>query len=485
MKIEKSQGQTRTEKILTNLCDKTFLKLWSFANPFKDDGKELCDLLAVFENHVFIFFDRESRKFDNADKDEYLAWTRWKKEVIDKQIKTSNGAENYIRKLSKIYLDNKSTVPFPLDISNKIFFTHKIVVAHGAYDACKKFSSDNIYGSLAVSYGDADVHFPFPFMVHLDKNNPVHLLDSYNLKIILDELDTFYDFTSYLEAKESAIKKLDFLMYCGEEDLLAHYFSNFDKGKNKHYIGVKDKEVNGVFIGEGEWKDFSRSKPYKLKKSADKTSYLWDEIIQLTCQNALDGTLMGNADILKGQSAIHEMAKEPRFSRRALSEHMIKSIRNFPENLGPIARNLSLMPSFYKDKGYVFLQLKHDNILDYDNDYRPKRKSMLLTVCGVAKNKFPHLKKIIGIAIDAPKFSRKNSEDFVLLDCEQWSENDRSYYEEENKKFNFFETAALQKHEKKVFEFPVSEIREKSKKIGRNEKCPCNSGKKYKNCCGK
>jgi hypothetical protein len=274
-------------------------------------------------------------------------------------------------------------------------------------------------------------------------------------------------------------------MYCGEEDLLAHYFSNFDKGKNKHYIGVKDKEVNGVFIGEGEWKDFSRSKPYKLKKSADKTSYLWDEIIQLTCQNALDGTLMGNADILKGQSAIHEMAKEPRFSRRALSEHMIKSIRNFPENLGPIARNLSLMPSFYKDKGYVFLQLKHDNILDYDNDYRPKRKSMLLTVCGVAKNKFPHLKKIIGIAIDAPKFSRKNSEDFVLLDCEQWSENDRSYYEEENKKFNFFETAALQKHEKKVFEFPVSEIREKSKKIGRNEKCPCNSGKKYKNCCGK
>ena len=23
------------------------------------------------------------------------------------------------------------------------------------------------------------------------------------------------------------------------------------------------------------------------------------------------------------------------------------------------------------------------------------------------------------------------------------------------------------------------------KKIGRNEKCPCGSGKKYKNCCGK
>ena len=27
-------------------------------------------------------------------------------------------------------------------------------------------------------------------------------------------------------------------------------------------------------------------------------------------------------------------------------------------------------------------------------------------------------------------------------------------------------------------------INEKSKKVGRNEKCPCGSGKKYKFCCG-
>ncbi|MCD6419007.1 SEC-C domain-containing protein [bacterium] len=28
-------------------------------------------------------------------------------------------------------------------------------------------------------------------------------------------------------------------------------------------------------------------------------------------------------------------------------------------------------------------------------------------------------------------------------------------------------------------------IRRKGKKIGRNDPCPCGSGKKYKNCCGK
>jgi hypothetical protein len=66
MAIDKSVGQTWTEQYLSHLCDRTFLKLWSYANPFKSDGKELCDLIAVFENNIFLFFDRESRTFDRG-----------------------------------------------------------------------------------------------------------------------------------------------------------------------------------------------------------------------------------------------------------------------------------------------------------------------------------------------------------------------------------------------------------------------------------
>lgn len=81
MSIKKSSGVTQTEKILADLCERTFLKLWAYPNPYKADGKELCDLLAVFENHVFIFFDRESKKFDKSEKDVQVQWERWKKEV--------------------------------------------------------------------------------------------------------------------------------------------------------------------------------------------------------------------------------------------------------------------------------------------------------------------------------------------------------------------------------------------------------------------
>jgi hypothetical protein len=64
-----------------------------YANPFKADGKELCDLIAIFENHVFLFFDRDSRKFDRVDADIELTWERWKKEAITKQISDGRRGE--------------------------------------------------------------------------------------------------------------------------------------------------------------------------------------------------------------------------------------------------------------------------------------------------------------------------------------------------------------------------------------------------------
>jgi hypothetical protein len=86
MAIVKSSGVTPTERLLADLCEQSFLKLWSYPNPFKDDRKELCDLLAVFESHVFIFFDRESRHLDNVDKDPMVNWERWKRAAIEDQL---------------------------------------------------------------------------------------------------------------------------------------------------------------------------------------------------------------------------------------------------------------------------------------------------------------------------------------------------------------------------------------------------------------
>jgi len=245
MGIVKSSGFTPTERLLAELCERSFLKLWSYPNPFKDDGKELCDLLAVFENHVFIFFDRESRHLENPDKNTLITWERWKRAAIDNQLRTAHGADGYIRSGRAIFLDSALRTEFPISIDRGRMIVHKIIVAHGAKEACQNFSDDNVYGSLAVTYGELDGELSWPFHVELDRQRPAHVLDSHNLPIIFRELDTFFDLSSYFDAKIEAINRFDYLSYCGEEDLLAHYILNFDDSRNRHFIGIKRTDING------------------------------------------------------------------------------------------------------------------------------------------------------------------------------------------------------------------------------------------------
>lgn len=434
MGIVKSTGVTETERLLSDLCEQTFLNLWSYPNPYKDDGKELCDLLVVFENTAIVFFDREKSLDVKKEHDTVLSWERWKRRVIDAQAKTAKGAERYLRSGRSIYLDSQMTTLLPRGSDAPFDVIHKVVVAHGALEACKAASDQNVSGSLAISYGDTTTAAPpFPFLLNLEKDQPIHVFDSHNLPIVLRELDTIWDFTDYLKAKTDAITQLDCLTYCGEEDLVAHYFLNYDEKANYHRVGTNDQTVSVVMIGEGEWQDFEKSAVYDRTKKANKVSYLWDRLIQHTGRVALAGRSIGTSPLQSERSAIHEMAKEPRFSRRALSEHMDAAIRNFPEEAGESARNLSVMSSFYSDKKYVFLQVRAPEEIRARPDFREVRHSMLEIACGVVKTRFPDIQWVVGIAVDPPKYSREISEDFILMDCTDWTDERVAHYEEANK----------------------------------------------------
>ena len=487
--ITKSEGVTATERLLAAFCERSFLKLWSYPNPYKDDGHELCDLIAVFDNHVFIFFDREHVLPAVPDKDPQVLWERWKRNAIDRQVKTAHGAERYIRTGRGIFLDAKRLQPFPLPIDPAKAVIHKIIVAHGAKEACEQSSSDNIYGSLAITYGEPDIGPSEPFHIGIDKRNPVHIFDSHNLPIVLGELNTVSDFSNYLDDKLSAVSKFDYLSYCGEEDLLAHYLVNYDKASKRHVIGPKTEEnVNGIMIGEGEWKGFAESDVFKNTKREDRISYFWDSLIQRTCQNALEGTLGGNSDLLRGQSAIFEMVKEPRFMRRGLSAKMLDAVEGFPDK-GEFTRQVTYLPSFQPHTAYVFLQLRVPEGFRREPEFREKRQAILEIACGAAKNKFTDLKKVIGIGIEAPiREGGEVAEDFILMPCEEWPDDRRGYYEEQNEAWDFFRTPQLRQYNDRVTQFVPPPMAETNSppvgKVGRNDPCPCRSGKKFKRCHG-
>jgi hypothetical protein len=135
----------------------------------------------VFESNVFLFFDRESRKFDQGG-NTLLTWERWKREAITKQVRTAAGAKRYVlSNRDQIFLDVNRTRPLPLQIPAGDLHIHKIIVAHGAKEACERSSASNVYGSLGIAYEAAPSNDLPPFIVSLDKSDPVHLLDSHNL----------------------------------------------------------------------------------------------------------------------------------------------------------------------------------------------------------------------------------------------------------------------------------------------------------------
>lgn len=484
---DKSKGVTPTEQMLAEFCERSFLKLWSYPNPFKDDGHELCDLLVVFGDYVFIFFDREKPLAESTDKSPQVVWDRWKRTVVDDQTRTAHGAERYIRSGRQIFVDAKRTVPFPIPYDRANAIVHKIIVAHGAKEACEQASPNNIYGSLAISYeaADVNVHQNQPFLISLDRANIVHVLDSHNLPIVLRELDTVQDFAGYLDEKARAIGTVKSLRYCGEEDLLAHYLLNYDSSAQRHVIGPRKSEgIDVVFIEEGAWQDFVGTDIYKNTKNEDRISYFWDQLIQRTCQNSIDGTLGGNSNIERGESAIFEMVKEPRFVRRSLSEKMLTAVEKFP-NVDGGFRMVSFIPSFEPTTGYVFLQARPPASMQGHPDNREVRQAMLEIACGAAKNKFPAMTKIIGIGIEPPKSPGDEvAEDFILMPCEDWPPERILEYEEANRELKFFATSSLHEYRERVTQFvaPQSAIPAPLPKVGRNDRCPCGSGKKFKKC---
>lgn len=137
------------------------------------------------------------------------------------------------------------------------------------------------------------------------------------------------------------------------------------------------------------------------------------------------------------------------------------------------------------DGGYLF----HGQLIVWDWTQAWSKSLRLEIACGAAKNKFYNLVKVIGIGIDAPKFAGgTNAEDFILMPCENWTDEMRAHYETENEPWRFFGTSQLQQFEERVTQFiplPHNDAQPvRTGKVGRNGPCPCGSGKKFKKCHG-
>jgi len=230
-RFTKSGGLTASERYLAELCERSFLSLWSYPNVYRQPGKELCDNLVVFREHIIIFSDKscEFPESGNVIQD----WTRWFKRAVQKSADQVYGAERWLREQPhRLFTDAKCTQPFPLTLPGlQDARFHRVVVALNASSRCRQFFDNTGTGSLMLRpeiVGDA--HYSSPFTIgQIDaRRGYIHVLDDVTLNVVLRELDTVTDLTNYLVRKEVALSSGRLVGAAGEEELLAHYLTKLN-----------------------------------------------------------------------------------------------------------------------------------------------------------------------------------------------------------------------------------------------------------------
>jgi len=353
----------KAEEAVQYLAEKTFLTDWCYTNPKLPDGKEMCDLLIVFDE-IVIIWQVKDLKIDKYGK--------CKQGEVKKNLKQLYGAHRQLFELKT-----------PTELKNprrgkELFNPAKI---------------KEVY-LISAFMGKGKDHFAF---VEEIKNHIVHVFTREFIEIILNELDTIGDFVDYLRTKEALVKTDKKLtLVGGEQELLAFYLMN-----NRSFDRFKDATM--ILIDEGWWKHLQNRPEYRAKKEADKISYCWDGIINRAHE----------AGLPEYEQVARELARPNRFERRYLSKVYFDAfLISHKDKKYDMFRRIS--PG--KDTTYCFLFMD-------DPEPREQRKAMLFAICYIARSKFPNNKRVLGIATE--KIVRPQcSYDFCLLDKPNWGKKD-------------------------------------------------------------
>jgi hypothetical protein len=420
-----------TEKELSKLARNTFLSVWSYPNPFRDQisggrtiGKEICDLLVIFGEQVLIFSEKEIQ-WPNVPTG--LAWKRWHKRAIVGSARQLAGAERWLRDYpSRVFIDEKCTTPIPLelpDISNSE--VHRIVVARGSGAACKKHFGG---GSGSLVYSHPEIHGGEEDLFSLTDLNPngsfVHVLDDATLPILLRFFDTIDDFCSYLRDKVEFLRSGILLNHAGEENLAAYYATNYDSTDRRTFFPDEiKKQQPEIFVGIADelYTNLKNDPQFDAKLIDEKISYVWDDLIEKFMFHAMSNTGykqegLPDYNLSEHEQSVRLLAGESRFSRRLLAEAFIEALekqkftgKRFFRTIQPGRRDTNWRGVNYR---YGFLVLPQDN--ESEGDYRARRTSLALLYAYDIFRRNPTITEVVIISLNSLS-DHGSSEDILYI----------------------------------------------------------------------
>lgn len=359
------KGET-AEAFVNNLASKTFLIDWCFPNPQLPGGKELCDLLVVFERTAIIWQikDLKLRRDGNLNV-----------KSVKKNLRQLSGARRQI-------VDLRSSI----EIRN----------ARRHPEILNPETIDEFF-LISALLGESPEMMGVPTEIG---PHPCHVLTKDSVEILLNELDTVSDFCAYLREKERALKSIrSILLVGGEKELLAHYLLN-----DRSFASLE--KYDGVYLEEGIWENLQERPEYKAKKEADHTSYGWDSII--------DSVHLGEHP--EYERIARELAGLNRFERRCMSQSFYDA--HLLAHEAAKERMTSRRVGSFKGTSYAFL-------FTDDAITRDERREILESLCFVTRGKYLENETVIGIATEM-ELRPTCSYDFSMLEIADWTEQEES-----------------------------------------------------------
>lgn len=440
MRYKKSEGLTASEAVLSDLCEKSFLSLWTYPNLFRKAGKELADLIVVFGNDILIFSDK-SITYPNTDSPD-LNWSRWFRAAIKKSAEQVWKAEHCIRRNpTQVFLDGKATEPLPLKLPSAADMRiHGICVVSGASERCLELTGRP---SLGLDMQTVDDGAAFSVGRITNQRGWVHILDEYTLGRLLAALSTTKDFIDYLGAKEHLLNNGLFQGASCELDVLGYYL----------WHGREFPEQNSPFHLEPNlWNAVCANAQFQRGLKENEVSFFWDRLIEYLIGHYLNETLeFGNElEMSEWEILVRLMASETRFYRRVLSEQIIQRVNSV--KAGEQFKIGTMLPSENSAIQYVLLvgpgSTEEDHIT-----YRKDRAVELQLRCVAAKAARPASRYFVGIALDGKK-GGGSSEDFCLIDTEEWDEQALVRAQKVREDLGYFLSGTMVETNVQVDEYP-------------------------------
>jgi hypothetical protein len=440
------------ENIVHKICEKMFLSDFVVSNPKFQKVKvssivehEIADTLVLFKD-TLIGFQVKSKDFSNNSKKDALVIINRIKKTITEGVSQLGSIRSAFRSKKVLYVNNRVGIQVELNpnLIKQVIGVVIIDLIHEKHldnDSKNKISTDFLY----------------------NKDIPTHIFSRSDLEFLASELDTVPDFIRYLNTREK--------IYCNkllpegitEKDFLAYYKLNPS--------GVELAIHNNQPIPsiEGFWNQYLTDYHEKIieRNISNGPSYLIDKIITFIHKSI--GADQSIKDLLEDNhhentknsyfSAITELASSDRVSRRGYGQVLIEKMKKADSQTNG---SYSLSLNKEEKTGLIFLASSRP---------RKERYHFLQRLATAAYCRFK-LEKVIALATEPA------SADEHYFDIIRYQNND---FENPEKLSDLGKKLFRNIKIQTTFEYR-NQIKIK-RKFPRNQKCPCGSGSKYKNCC--